>query len=127
MEPINVEERARAWALIEATDPQMVADNVLELDDGDEFVVIRADVVDGGPSNIIAAIDTAKDYYDQAVAAINAINGINSLAFLKVLKYKPDPPHNASGFITTDEAERGEKKDAKPGRQDNSPGFNPWG
>lgn len=127
MEPINVDVRSRAWALIEATDPKTVTDNVLELDDGDELVVIRADVVDGSPTNVVAVIDAALDYYDQVVADIHAINGITNVSFLKVIQHKPAPPHNASGFITTDEAEAGEKKDVKVGRQDNSPGFNPWG
>ena len=127
MAQINVEERVRAWALIETTDPQTVAKDVLGLDDGDILVVIRADEVYGGPTNVVASIDAAKDYYDQTTANISAINGITNLSFLRVKNHEPYPPNNASGYITAEELSKSDSDRAYQGRQDKSPGLNPWG
>ncbi len=129
MGAINVNERARAWVLVQASEPQVVAEEILNLDEEkDELVVVRADRVDGGPANLVAMIDAALEYYEQVEADIRAIGGIANVWFLRVEEHIPDPPHNASGYITEDEIERGERKEnIYPGRQDSSPGFNPWG
>ena len=76
---------------------------------------------------IDAALDN--DKYEQTKTAIRAIKEITNVRFLKVTKHNPELPHNASGYVKKYEAKHpnSEKKDVKVGRQDNSPGFNPWG
>ena len=128
----NEEKRARTWVLIQATDQEKVVNKVRQLDKRlKELVVIRVDLVDGGDPNIVASIDVAldNDKYEQTKTAIRAIKEITNVRFLKVTKHNPELPHNASGYVTKYEAKHpnSEKKDVKVGRQDNSPGFNPWG
>lgn len=124
----DVEVRVRAWVLIQASDPQTVKDQIKALDQGkDELVVIRVDGVDSGPSNIVAAIDAAQYYYDQTVAYIRGIAGITNVWFLRVVEHDPPTPNNASGYVTEDERLNSESKMAYAGRQEGSPGYNPWG
>jgi hypothetical protein len=84
-------------------------------------------VVDGGLANIVAAIDSAEGYHDQTVADIRAIDGITNLWFLRVVRYKPEIPNNASGYVTEAELSKSDSPRAYPGRQEESPGYNPWG
>jgi hypothetical protein len=137
----NELERSRAWVLIMADDTESVIDQIFELDEGeDDLVVVRADVVGGGFVNLVAAIDADPDNYEDAKSELMGITGIQNIWFLEVTEHHPrfiyDPefpddneaPHDASGFITENEYEAGEKKEGvSAGRQDNSPGFNPWG
>jgi hypothetical protein len=126
------DERTRAWVLVLADDPETVAEQILEFDEGeDELVVIRADTVDGGMINLVAAIDAASNHYEEARSSLMSIAGIQNAWFLVVSSHQPgspSAPHDASGYITEEEYDAGEKKEGvSPGRQDNSPGFNPWG
>ncbi len=132
MDDINVEMRKRAWILINVTeknDVVQVANDVKALDDGANFVMIRVDLVSSEVADMVAVIDTAKDYYIHAIDKIVQIHGLEIKDKLVVDEHNPSPPHNASGFITTAEQKLSEKFEVyvKAGRQDNSPGYNPWG
>ena len=127
------ERRVRAWVLVQADEAQEVADRIRDLDPrkGDEFVVIRADVVegpDGYPYNIIVPVDAKnKGKLADVVGMIRAVDGVSEVVGLKVKKHHPDPPHDAHGYVTDEEAGAGRDKTIKPGRQGASPGANPFG
>lgn len=132
MGPMNVEKRVRAWALIQATDTNQkkVVNKIRQLDKKEKkLVVIRVDLVVGGDANIVASLDAAESNYEDTMTKIRAITEITNVSFLKVTHHNPELPHNASGYVTEYEAKhpKSEKKNVKVGRQDNSPGFNPWG
>ena len=121
--------RVRAWVLIRATPVQGVSTRLRNLDKKeDDLVMIRADVLTDSPYNIIVPVDAASEtVLSSVVGDIRAINAVTEAVVLKVRQHDPDPPHDASGYITDQEADRGERKPKLAGRQDRSPGFNPWG
>ena len=125
--------RIRAWVLVQAEGAQEVADRIQALDPrkGDEFVVIRADVVegpDGYPHNIIVPVDAKnRGKLTDVVEMIRAVDGVSEAVELRAEKHHPDPPHDAQGYVTVEEAVVGRDKAIKPGRQGASPGANPWG
>ena len=125
--------RVRAWVLVRADEAQEVADRIRVLDPGkgDDFVVVRADVVegpDGYPYNIIVPVDAKnKSKLTDVVERIRAVDGVSEAVELRAEKHHPDPPHDAHGYITDQEAGAGTDKDVKPGRQGASPGANAWG
>jgi len=143
-------QRVRAWMVVSGQFDDADAARVLALDDKDrdrpdEYVIVRADLVsslcDPGPGMVIPidAMVGSKSKYDYLYHVRNLI--------AEVLKFDPDncdaydlyevkipasgrAPHSASGYITIDEAHaaiNNGENGGRPGRQDHSPGFNPWG
>lgn len=123
--------RVRAWVLVQAEPVQGVAARIRNLDPKttDDLVVIRADVVaEALPYNIVVPVDAESEtVLDRLLNDIRGLTNVSEAVALKVLEHDPKPPHEASGFITPDEARRPVTTRARPGRQDASPGFNPWG
>jgi len=125
--------RVRAWVLVQAGQAQEVADRIRALDqgEGDGFVVIRADVVEGPGGylyNIIVPVDAKnKSKLTDVVGMIRAVDGVSEAVELKAKKHHPDPPHDAHGYVDDEEARAGRDRDIRPGRQGASPGANPWG
>lgn len=124
--------RVRAWVLVRAARAQEVTARLRNLDrGGDDFVVIRADVVAESPDfpyNIIVPVDAeSEEVLSDAVDEIRGQSGVSEAIKVGVLEHHPYPPHDASGYITHHEAQVGERKPERVGRQEASPGFNPWG
>jgi hypothetical protein len=123
--------RVRAWVLVWADDPERWARELYEElghEGGDEYVVVRADVVESFYGyNIVVPVD-ARDQstLDSVVKMIRNPKAVKRLAILRVEIHNPYPPQDASGYVTEEEAEAGEEE-VKVGRQDKSPGLNPWG
>ncbi len=127
-------ERVRAWVLVRAAPVQGVSARLRNLDrKEDDLVVIRADVVAGSsdlPYNIVVPVDAESEaVLSGVVDDIKADSGVSDAVVLKVLEHHPDPPHDASGYVTQREFDRGreDKRPDKVGRQGASPGANPFG
>ena len=126
----NGNERMRAWVLIQAS-PEVAEQLYDQLGyvGGDDYVVVRADVVEvtEGGFNIVVPVDAANE--EQlliAVEKIKAIPGVENAIIARVTQHIPIPPHLAHGFITEQEARDG-KVSPEFGRLGNSPGGNAWG
>ncbi len=126
--------RLRAWALIKTEEPEIVAEMIWKHDDKKDgtIVIVRTDIIEDQKKvldiNLIVPIDMLPDKKDDVLLFLTKYCGEGNSKLAVVKCYKPDPSQNASGYITDTEFSRGEKqKGVKPGRQDNSPGFNPWG
>jgi len=121
--------RVRAWVLVEAEPAQEVAEglyNALGHEGDDQFVVVRADVVDFD-YNIIVPVDAeSEDVLSDVVEQIRGMDGVNETVIVRVKEHVPYPPHDAHGYITAQEAEAGQET-VEPGRQGASPGFNAFG
>lgn len=125
----NRERRARAWVLVKATQAQDVAEDLYEdlgHVGGDSFVVVRADVVDFDYNIVIPVDAESQDMLDKVHGMIKDRSGVEETVILKVDKHFPDPPHDAHGYITQQEAKAG-KEPIEAGRQGASPGANPHG
>jgi len=137
-------ERVRAWVLFQADSARDVAERlykVLGHESDDGYVVVRADVVArsdivAGPSefayNIIVPVDAkSEEALREAVRRIKEIldemNEVRVPVVVMAGPHFPNPPHNAHGYITTEEVEAGRERIEKPGRQGASPGHNAWG
>jgi len=126
-------ERVRAWVLLQAESAEGVAQALykdLGHEGGDEFVVVRADIV-AGPSefayNIIVPVDAkSEDALRDVVDRIREVSRVNPV-IVTVDQHVPYPPHDAHGYISTNEVEVGREPVEKPGRQGASPGFNAFG
>ncbi len=148
------EQRFRALVLIENVDhPDDLKPfwGKWEEKDGvrdDNFVVIRVDEVASGTIvdegfymdgtsryKYVVPIDASDEHeFATKLVDLQAVIGDGGYIILKVMTHFPLYPQNASGFITPSELDAGEKdhpfyknKLVHEGRQDNSPGFNPWG
>ena len=150
-------ERVRAWVLLQAESAAGVAQALYEKlghEGGNEFVVVRADVVAqrlyeelgheggdeyvgvradnvAGPSefayNIIVPVDAeSEDVLRDVVDRIREVSRVNPV-IVTVDQHVPYPPHDAHGYITTTEVEAGREPVEKPGRQGASPGHNAFG
>lgn len=124
--------RVRAWVLVRAEAETGMAARLRNLDQGkDDLVVIRADVVAEPPEfpyNIVVPVDAESEaVLEGVVKDIGGLRNVSDAVALKVVVHDPDPPHEASGYITPGEAVRAVRKPKKVGRQDESPGYNPWG
>lgn len=135
-EPIDTG-RIRGWILVRNFIWEEVLDNwdALSKLGKDKYVIIRASFVDAWPgdeSTILFSIDALEgdDPFKQAIIDIKGVIDIKNYEEVIVDKMIPEPPHIASGYITRKEAhdaiDKGERG-GRPGRQDHSPGFNPWG
>lgn len=124
------EKRTRGWILLQVDSPDKTAEKLYEAvrDEGDDdYVIIRADVVDF-VYNLIIPVDAAnEDQLKEAHKRIVAVTGAKQSVTLPVLQTFPRVPHDAHGFITPEEAEHGHEHIPKAGRQHWSPGQNAWG
>jgi hypothetical protein len=99
---------------------------------GDQFVIVRADIVDHSDYNVIIPVDAEDDVgLKEAKSVITGQLGVENLSVVRVKKdgHIPWPPHAAHGFITELEVEALpiEQIPIKAGRQHASPGTNKWG
>jgi len=137
------EKRVRAWLLMKA-DRSLhgkIREVLDSLDDKEttEFVYIRADQVENISNsnsrdfNLIAAIDASDESKLRAFISKKDELGLVDLEvyIVPIGGHSPPPPHSATGFLSEAELEEyGYPKGpitVTYGRQDNSPGFNPWG
>ena len=126
-------DRTRAWILVQADPPQGVPAKLRKLDRlTDDLVVIRADLVAESPDfpyNIIVPVDAeSEDVLAETARKVEDLSGVSKAVVVKVKKHSPTPPHDAHGYVTKKERDKGKDKELKPGRQKSeSPGANPWG
>ena len=133
MSPWDVpNDRTRAWILIEAEEPETAARDLYHAlfeQGGNDYVVIRADVVEGANFNVIVAVDAAtprdRDYVVREVPKYRGT--VIGVATVPANGHFPAIPHNAHGFITPEEWVYGDDKLADKYRLPKSPGFNAWG
>jgi hypothetical protein len=126
----NGNERVRAWVLIRA-DPEVAAQihEQLGTQGGDDWVVIRADVVDYH-FNIVVPVDAAnEEKLCVAVCKIRKIKGVGATLVIPVAEHNPRTPNRAHGYISEKEAEEypPEEGGFPAGRLSRSPGANAWG
>lgn len=124
-------ERVRAWVLVRAEEAPNAMQGLyrkLGHEGGQRFVVIRADIVDYQPYNVIVPVDAESEEALQEVSAkIKGHPGVRETVIVRVEKHIPFPPHDAHGYITQQEAGAGKDKTVEHGRQGASPGYNGWG
>lgn len=123
--------RVRAWVLVWADDPERWAQELYEAlghEGGDEYVLVRADVIEPFYGyNVVVPVDARDDStLDSVVDTFPNPEAVRRMAVRRVEVHNPYPPQDASGYVTEEEAEVG-AEDVKVGRQDKSPGLNPWG
>jgi len=122
--------RSRAWVLLRVRTPEEAANALYEqfgLAGGDDFVVVRADIVDHD-YNIVVPVDAANDeVLSDVVCQIYKVTGGTELLVLKVQQHIPLIPHIADGYVSTEEYEAEPDESVKIGRQRTSPGANAWG
>jgi len=99
---------------------------------GDQFVIVRADIVDHSDYNIIIPVDAEDDAGLRAAEGVITDQlGVDIVSIARVVDkgHVPWPPHEAHGFITEPEvvALPIEQIPIKAGRQHASPGSNKWG
>ncbi len=124
--------RVRAWVLITSKSPKGTAASIgaRYSDGGDQYVIVRADVVEGGASNVVVPIDAASEAdLKQVLELIREAPGIEGeLTVLKVKTHSPRPPHRSHTFVTPEELDEFEVDEYRPaGRHPQSPGRNGWG
>ena len=126
--------RVRGWVLIQADKPKEFAQGLYEdlgKVGGDEYVLVRADVVEGHTLfNVIVPIDAASREALQGVAEMIGNDYNVSFSIARVSVHNPKPPHDAHGFITAREKALGSNPDdpcVDVGRFPKSPGHNAWG
>ena len=127
--------RVRAW-VFGWVEPEELRDRYKENQinglGGDQFVIVRADIVDHSDYNVIIPVDTEDDAgLKEAVSVITGLLGVENLSVVKVVEggHIPWPPHEAHGFITQEEVDALpiEQLHIEAGRQHASPGSNKWG
>jgi hypothetical protein len=99
---------------------------------GDQYVIVRADIVRHDDYNVIIPVDAEDDAgLEEAVSVITELLGVGIVSIARVVDkgHVPWPPHEAHGFITEREvvALPIEQIHIKAGRQHASPGTNKWG
>jgi len=131
-------ERVRAWVLVQVNPEAQVAQVAQGLygelghRGGNEFVVVRADIVAEpigfGDYHIIVPVDAeSENKLKEVCDTIRKRNDVSVAVSVRLEQHVPYPPHDAHGYITTEEVEAGRERIEKPGRQGASPGHNPWG
>ncbi len=126
------EKRVRAWVLIKSDNPEDIVDRIWALDKKDgSIVVIRTDIIKEGSYSLVVPFDMASASLGMVTEFFDGLKenkNVNDFEFAVVKCFIPDPAQDSSGYITGGEFKRGEKQaGVRAGRQDNSPGFNPWG
>ena len=99
---------------------------------GDQFVIVRADIVKHDDYNVIIPVDAEdEEGLRAAKSVITGQLGVEIVSTVKVVEdgHIPWPPHAAHGYITEREvvALSIEQVPIKAGRQHASPGTNKWG
>ncbi len=126
----NIWIRRRGYLYFLVDDPHAAARmvSVLFTQGGDDFVIIRADVVEGPGFNLMVPIDAADSEWTRASAAVVAAVGAEPTAISQVSATYPENPQCAHSFITQEEYLRCPLPECSPpGRHPKSPGANPWG
>jgi hypothetical protein len=123
--------RVRAWILVQSDSPpdeaQWLYDNLVD-EGGDGYVVIRADVVDSWPYNIVIPVDAeSMDALRHVHRRILEFIPAKRVTVMRVVQHIPPVPQEAQGFITPDEFAAGRDKSLPAGRIHWSPGANAWG
>ncbi|MBM3122523.1 MAG: hypothetical protein FJZ97_10135 [Chloroflexi bacterium] len=128
--PRNVWSRRRGYAGFRVDNPREAAERVSALftQGGDDYVVIRADVVSGCDVNLIVPIDAAEEVWSNALALVERAVGQPAARVCIVTSYLPAVPQQAHCFVTEDEHRQFPLHEySPPGRHPKSPGANPWG
>jgi|GEM_PF-6872872 len=132
-------ERYRAWVLFRVDDPQVAAAQFGVQDEkgvtpltegGGNYVIVRADVVDGDEDyNLVVPVDAADEgQFQVASDRLTAVVGARPKSVLRVAGHFPTPPHCSHTFVTEEELKSFYLEEyAPPGRHPQSPGANPWG
>jgi hypothetical protein len=132
-------ERYRAWVLFKVDDAQGAAakfgaqgDKGLTLltEGGNDYIIVRADVVDGDAAyNLVVPVDAAdKEKFQVAVDRLESVVGKAPTSVLNVVEHFPAPPQRSSTFVTDKELKDCYLSEYDPaGRHPHSPGANPWG
>lgn len=136
-EPMEEQEkRVRAWLVVSAHDMGTLQghyNGIRKLDRGSQVVIIRGDIAAPaeGDYRLVVPIDVAESAYLALIDQIAVTVGSQNLEVMRVIDHSPKIAQDASGYITLDELNAGEEhpfsKLLIPGRQDYSPGYNPWG
>jgi hypothetical protein len=123
-------DRTRGWLYFMVDDPYAAAKAVSSLftQGGDEYVIIRADVVEGRGFNLVVPVDAMKSKWNTAVTEVQRVVGAMPANVATVVAFNPEPTHQAHCFITEEEHRRFPLHEYyPPGRHPKSPGANPWG
>lgn len=126
----NIWIRRRGYLYFLVDDPHAAARmvSVLFTQGGDDFVIIRADVVEGPGFNLMVPIDAADSEWTRASGYVQKAVGTAPTAVSQVVATYPENPQCAHSFITQEEYLRCPLPEcAPPGRHPKSPGANPWG
>jgi hypothetical protein len=98
--------------------------------EGNDYVVVRADVVQGD-FDLVIPVDAASSgvLTDTVLVKLDDLLDLPATpTVLPVVGTFPNPPHVASTFITPGEFELYPAPEyCPPGRHPQSPGSNPWG
>jgi DNA-binding Lrp family transcriptional regulator len=126
--------RVRAWVLVEADDAPRFARQLYKAlghAGGDEYVLVRADLVKHAHYNVIVPVDAKNpEALRMVVKQIAERVETKSISIAEVLGHNPKPAHDAHGFITAEEKAAGRDPEdpcVEVGRFPKSPGFNAWG
>jgi hypothetical protein len=135
-------DRVRAWVLLRVAEPHSAAamfdkrdrsGRGLLTEGGDQYVVVRADVVEGSSVyNLVVPIDAQDEAgLSAAIHALSSKLGAQpeQTMILRVVSHYPKVPHNAHSFVTPKELKgKPAPEFDPPGRHwPKSPGANPWG
>lgn len=130
------EKRVRAWLVISGDDMGTLQGHykgIGQLDRDSQVVIIRGDITTPaeGVYRLVVPIDVAESAYLALIDQIAVTVGSQNLEVMRVIDHSPKITQDASGYITEYELGKGEdhpfSKLLKFGRQDYSPGYNPWG
>ena len=125
--------RTRAWLRVKAAKPEAAAAAIEPYfnQGGDAWVIVRADVVDGGQHNLVVPVDVAKGddtAWDTVLGIVRKAAGVQQVDVERVVSHYPTPTHRAHSFVSQNEVEAWRVPEfEKPGRHPQSPGANPWG
>jgi len=125
---IWIRTRGHLYFQVDEPDEAAMRVSVLFTQGGDDYVIIRADVVDGHGFNLMVPIDAAKTKWKAASKVVEKAVGAAPTAVSRVKATYPENPQCAHSFITEEEYLRCPLPEcAPPGRHPKSPGANPWG
>jgi len=133
-------ERVRAWVLFRVEDPHGAAARFGELDEkgltlltegSNDYVIVRADVVEGDPNyNLVVPVDAASaEEFQVALGRLKSVVGEEvPTTVLNVVEHFPTPPQRSHTYVTEKELTQCFLPEYNPsGRHPQSPGANPWG